>query len=183
MVDMDTSNGVMFPIYDPDTNLVYLCGKGDSVIRYFEITPEPPFVHYINTFQTPDPQRGVGFMPKRGCDVTTCEVGRFYRLNNNGFCQVIPFKVPRKSELFQVNKSGWILNEIFTGHFQEDLYPETQADIPAITAEEWWTQRKNADPVLMSMAEAGGSNIQGGAEELVVKKVGGDKTASLNPLI
>ena len=80
----------MFPIYDPDTNLVYLCGKvrknslmsnsehfcssifnlhgdlisdqimpnankcipqGDSVIRYFEITPEPPFVHYINTFQ------------------------------------------------------------------------------------------------------------------------------------
>ena len=75
------------------------------------------------------------------------------------------------------------MNEIFTGHFQEDLYPETQADIPAITAEEWWTQRKNADPVLMSMAEAGGSNIQGGAEELVVKKVGGDKTASLNPLI
>ena len=104
MVELDTSNGVMFPIYDPDTNLVYLCGKGDSVIRYFEITPEPPFVHYINTFQTPDPQRGVGFMPKRGCDVTTCEVGRFYRLNNNGFCQVIPFKVPRKSELFQVKR-------------------------------------------------------------------------------
>ena len=51
MVELDTSNGVMFPIYDPDTNLVYLCGKGDSVIRYFEITPEPPFVHYINTFQ------------------------------------------------------------------------------------------------------------------------------------
>ena len=106
MVELDTSNGVMFPIYDPDTNLVYLCGKGDSVIRYFEITPEPPFVHYINTFQTPDPQRGVGFMPKRGCDVTTCEIGRFYRLNNNGFCQVIPFKVPRKSELFQVKISS-----------------------------------------------------------------------------
>jgi coronin-1B/1C/6 len=49
------------------------------VIRYFEITPEPPFVHYINTFQTPDPQRGVGFMPKRGCDVSTCEISRFYR--------------------------------------------------------------------------------------------------------
>ena len=82
MVELDTSNGVMFPLYDPDANLVYLCGKvcmplnfarifafnylflfriqGDSVIRYFEITPEPPFVHYINTFQTPDPQRGVG---------------------------------------------------------------------------------------------------------------------------
>ena len=55
--------------------------------------------------------------------------------------------------------------------FQEDLYPETQADIPALTADEWWTQRKNADPVLMSMADGGGSNTQGGSEELVVKKV------------
>jgi len=151
MVELDTSNGVMFPIYDPDTNLVYLCGKGDSVIRYFEITPEPPFVHYINTFQTPDPQRGVGFMPKRGCDVSTCEISRFYRLNNNGFCQVIPFKVPRKSELFQ-----------------EDLYPDTQADIPALTADEWWSQKKNADPVMMSMADGGGSNSA--QEELVVSK-------------
>jgi coronin-1B/1C/6 len=26
-VELDTSNGVMFPLYDPDTNLVYLCGK------------------------------------------------------------------------------------------------------------------------------------------------------------
>ena len=34
--------------------------QGDSVIRYFEITPEPPFVHYINTFQTSDPQRAIG---------------------------------------------------------------------------------------------------------------------------
>lgn len=37
LVDLDTSNGVMFPLYDPDTNLVFLCGKGDSVIRYFEV--------------------------------------------------------------------------------------------------------------------------------------------------
>ena len=169
MVELDTSNGVMFPIYDPDTNLVYLCGKGDSVIRYFEITPEPPFVHYINTFQTPDPQRGVGFMPKRGCDVTTCEIGRFYRLNNNGFCQVIPFKVPRKSELFQVKIISTTYCYQLLLDVQEDLYPETQADIPAITAEEWWTQRKNADPVLMSMADGGGSTSQ--SEELVVKKV------------
>jgi len=151
MVELDTSNGVMFPIYDPDTNLVYLCGKGDSVIRYFEITPEPPFVHYINTFQTQDPQRGVGMMPKRGCDVSVCEISRFYRLNNNGFCQVIPFKVPRKSELFQ-----------------EDLYPDTQAEMPAMTADEWWTEKKNSDPVLVPMSSDGIQQQQ--SEELVVNK-------------
>lgn len=155
MVDLDTSNGVMFPLYDPDTNLVYLCGKGDSVIRYFEVTPEPPFVHYINTFQTPDPQRGIGMMCKRGCDVSICEIARFYRLNNSGLCQVriifdfgeasrgflmISFKfqvitmtVPRKSELFQ-----------------EDLYPDTVSDEAALTAEEW-INGTNADPNLISL--------------------------------
>ncbi|KAF2882857.1 hypothetical protein ILUMI_23369 [Ignelater luminosus] len=135
MVELDTSNGVMFPLYDPDTNLVYLCGKGDSVIRYFEITPEPPFVHYINTFQTPDPQRGIGMMPKRGCDVTTCEITRFYRLTNSGLCQVITMTVPRKSELFQ-----------------EDLYPDTLGDTAALTADEWM-EGKDVDPLLISLKD------------------------------
>lgn len=74
--------------------------QGDSVIRYFEITPEPPFVHYINTFQTPDPQRGIGMMPKRGCDVTSCEITRFFRLNNSGLCQVVSMTVPRKVRFY-----------------------------------------------------------------------------------
>ena len=117
--------------------IMYSSIQGDAVIRYFEITPEPPFVHYINTFQTPDPQRGIGILPKRGCDVSVCEIARFFRLNNNGFCQVIPFTVPRKSELFQ-----------------EDLYPDTQADVPAITADEWWAGT-NADPILVPMTETG----------------------------
>ncbi|CAG7709895.1 unnamed protein product [Allacma fusca] len=134
-VELDTSNGVMFPLYDADTNLVYLCGKGDSVIRYFEITAEPPFVHYINTFQTPDPQRGVGMMPKRGSDTTCCEISRFYRLNNSGFCQVVSMTVPRKSELFQ-----------------EDLYPDTPGDSPACTAEEWM-EGKDPDPILISLKD------------------------------
>lgn len=133
MVELDTSNGVMFPLYDPDTNLVYLCGKGDSVIRYFEITAEPPFVHYINTFQTPDPQRGIGMMPKRGCDVNSCEITRFFRLNNSGLCQVITMTVPRKSELFQ-----------------EDLYPDTPGDQPSLTAEEW-IAGKDAEPILINL--------------------------------
>ncbi|CAG0887327.1 unnamed protein product [Cyprideis torosa] len=60
MVELDTSNGLLFPFYDPDTNMIYLCGKGDSVMRYFEITKEPPFVHYIATHQASDPQRGIG---------------------------------------------------------------------------------------------------------------------------
>lgn len=102
--EMDTSNGVLLPFYDSDSSIVYLCGKvlgagpgvqgsrpgrgprpaslsrvvlqGDSSIRYFEITDEPPFVHYLNTFSSKEPQRGMGFMPKRGLDVSKCEIAR-----------------------------------------------------------------------------------------------------------
>ena len=37
MVELDTSNGVMFPLYDPDANLIYLCGKvSPKKIFFFE---------------------------------------------------------------------------------------------------------------------------------------------------
>lgn len=93
---LDTSNGVLSPFYDPDTNLVYLCAKGDSNIRYFEITDEAPFVHYISTYQSTEPQRGMGWMPKRGCDILNCEIARFYKLHSKGFVEVLQFTVPRK---------------------------------------------------------------------------------------
>ncbi|KAG9508558.1 Coronin-6, partial [Fragariocoptes setiger] len=132
---LDTSNGVLFPFYDPDVNLLYLCAKGDSNIRYFEITDEPPFVHYINTYQSSEPQRGMGWMPKRGCDVLSCEIARFFKLHSKGLVEVLTFTVPRKSELFQ-----------------DDIYPDTQADIPALTAEEW-IAGTDKPPVLMSLRD------------------------------
>ena len=35
MVELDTSNGVMFPLYDPDANLIYLCGKVSPIFFSF----------------------------------------------------------------------------------------------------------------------------------------------------
>ncbi|XP_029475289.1 coronin-1C isoform X2 [Rhinatrema bivittatum] len=130
--EMDTSNGVLLPFYDPDTNIMYLCGKGDSSIRYFEITDESPYVHYLNTFSSKEPQRGMGFMPKRGLDVNKCEISRFYKLHERK-CEPIIMTVPRKSDLFQ-----------------DDLYPDTAGPEAALEAEEWFAG-KNADPILISL--------------------------------
>ncbi|XP_030074104.1 coronin-1C isoform X1 [Microcaecilia unicolor] len=130
--EMDTSNGVLLPFYDPDTNIMYLCGKGDSSIRYFEITDESPYVHYLNTFSSKEPQRGMGFMPKRGLDVNKCEISRFYKLHERK-CEPIIMTVPRKSDLFQ-----------------DDLYPDTAGPEAALEAEEWF-EGKNADPILISL--------------------------------
>lgn len=103
---------------DFSKNLTY-CNfrlKGDSVIRYFEITSEAPFVHYINTFQTSDPQRGIGMMPKRGCDVNSCEITRFFRLNNSGLCQVISMTVPRKVREFRALSDSMIFLKCNVGY-------------------------------------------------------------------
>uniref|UniRef100_W5MJL0 Uncharacterized protein n=1 Tax=Lepisosteus oculatus TaxID=7918 RepID=W5MJL0_LEPOC len=95
MQEMDSSNGVLLPFYDPDTNIVYLCGKGDCSIRYFEVTAEPPFVHFLNSFTSKEPQRGMGFLCKRGVDVNKCEIARFYKLHERK-CEPISMTVPRK---------------------------------------------------------------------------------------
>ncbi|XP_053267800.1 coronin-1C-A isoform X2 [Pleuronectes platessa] len=132
--EMDTSNGVLLPFYDPDTSVVYLCGKGDSSIRYFEITDEAPFVHYLSTFSTKEPQRGMGYMPKRGLDVNKCEIARFYKLHERK-CEPIIMTVPRKSDLFQ-----------------DDLYPDTAGPDPALEAEGWFAG-KNGGPILISLKD------------------------------
>ncbi|XP_010640516.1 coronin-6 isoform X7 [Fukomys damarensis] len=132
--EMDTSNGVLLPFYDPDSSIVYLCGKGDSSIRYFEITDEPPFVHYLNTFSSKEPQRGMGFMPKRGLDVSKCEIARFYKLHERK-CEPIIMTVPRKSDLFQ-----------------DDLYPDTPGPEAALEADEWLSGQ-DAEPVLISLRD------------------------------
>ena len=59
-------------------------------------------------------------LPKRGCDASICETAKFYRTDAKGFCQVISFTVPRKSEIFQA-----------------DLYPDTQSGESALSAEDF----------------------------------------------
>lgn len=44
MVELDTSNGVMFPLYDPDANLIYLCGKVIHTFFTLRNYPHPFFV-------------------------------------------------------------------------------------------------------------------------------------------
>ncbi|XP_056641182.1 coronin-2B-like isoform X2 [Diorhabda sublineata] len=131
---IDSSSGVVFPFFDPDTNMVYLAGKGDGNIRYYEVTDEAPYVHYLSQFLSGNPQRGLGFMPKRGVRTSQCEIFRFYKLHaTKGMCEPIGMIVPRKSD-----------------QFHDDLYPDTAGTKPALSAQEW-IKGKNAMPILISM--------------------------------
>ncbi|XP_069783091.1 coronin-1C-like [Narcine bancroftii] len=137
--EIDVSSGVLIPFYDPDTSIVYLCGKGDSSIRYFEVTDEAPYVHYLSMFTSKDSQRGLCYMPKRGLDVKKCEIARYgwgerhsTKLHERK-CEPIVMTVPRKSDIFQ-----------------EDLFPDTVGPDPALEARSGWPG-KNAGPIYISL--------------------------------
>ncbi|KAJ8336154.1 hypothetical protein SKAU_G00394970 [Synaphobranchus kaupii] len=132
--DLDGSSGVLFPFYDPDTHMLYLAGKGEGYIRYYEINPEKPYMQYLTDHRSHLPQKGLGVMPKRGLDVGSCEVFRFYKLvTTKSMIEPLSMIVPRRS-----------------GSYQEDLYPMTAGNQPALTAAQWLSGQ-NKDPVLISL--------------------------------
>jgi len=132
-LNIDTSSGVIMPFFDADTNVLYLAGKGDGNIRYYEIVDEAPYYYYLSEFKSATPQRGCAFMPKRSLNVAECEVARALKLAGNKM-EPISFRVPRKSEIFQ-----------------DDLYPDTYAGEPSLTSDQW-NGGSNAEPKTRSLA-------------------------------
>jgi len=118
--NLDTGSGVLFPTYDEDTRMVYVGGKGDGNIRYFEIDDAAPYAHSLSEYKSSAPQRGLSWFPKTTLDINKCEVARCVKLHPKGFAEVIGFTVPRKSTMFQ-----------------DDLYPDTREPVAVLTADEW----------------------------------------------
>ncbi|NWR91520.1 COR2A protein, partial [Furnarius figulus] len=132
--DLDGSSGLLFPIYDSDTCMLYLVGKGDGNIRYYEINPEKPYLNYLMEYRSPLPQKGIAIMPKRGLDVSVCEIFRFYKLiPTKSLIEPVSMIVPRRVR-----------------SYQEDIYPLTAAAQPAMTAVQW-LRGDNKGPLLVSL--------------------------------
>ena len=79
-------------------DLLYSCAfsQGDGNIRYCEVSESEPYFNFLNEYRSSSPQRGLGVMPKRGLDITSCEIYRFYKLHNNNFVEPIAMTVPRR---------------------------------------------------------------------------------------
>jgi WD40 repeat protein len=50
--NVDSASGVLLPFYDNDTSVLFLGGKGDGNIRYYEIVDEAPYIHYLTEFKS-----------------------------------------------------------------------------------------------------------------------------------
>jgi len=141
--DLDTSGSSIIPHYDPDTSVLFLMGKGDASIRYFEVVSEDPFIHFLSDFRDNESVKGGCFLPKAACDVKSCEIGNCYRVMKD-WISPVSFQVPRKSDLFQ-----------------SDLYPDTYAGVPSMTAADW-TSGENK-PIIKRSMKPGSVVPSGGA--------------------
>jgi coronin-1B/1C/6 len=145
---IDNASGMNMPFYDNDTGVLFLAGKGDGNVRYYEVAEDQIF--YLSEFKSSSSQNGMGYMPKRGCDTTKCEIARLYKATSN-VIEPIPMCVPRKGD-----------------QFQDDLYPDTASHEAALTGADWASGKDVDGPKLISM-EPGKANLGSGAVSFSAK--------------
>jgi len=131
---IDQASSILQPMYDNDNGVLYLVGKGDGTINYYELVNDDKKIYLLGTFRNTEPQKGGGWVSKKGLDVWKCEVARFLKLTAKSIIP-ISFIVPRKNG-----------EEVF----QADIYPDAFAGKSALSAEEW-ANGQNKAPILMSL--------------------------------
>jgi len=131
---IDNSSSTLLPFYDDDNGILFLGGKGDGNIRFYEVTDSDQFVYFLSEFKSKEPQSGLAAFPKQSMDVMKCETMRLLKITPQG--QVIPirFEIPRQENVF----------------FQDDIFPDTWDGKPSMTAAEW-NGGANNPPKLMSL--------------------------------
>lgn len=136
-IDVDSS--LLYPYYEPGTGLLFLTGRGASMI-FYEINNEEPYAHFVNKASLQGTYSVAASIPKRFCEVNTCEIARFLKLSTSTV-DTVSFIVPRKS--------GW---------FQEDIYPPVPSGEPGISGKEWLAG-KNAPPSTVSLKPEGAVSV------------------------
>ncbi|WWC97410.1 hypothetical protein V866_004289 [Kwoniella sp. B9012] len=127
---LDSSAGIIMPFYAEGNDVLFLAGKGDGNIRYYEF--EGDSLHFLNEYKTSDPQRGMTFLPRRALDVKENEIARAYKLAG-GCVEPLSFIVPRKAESFQA-----------------DIFPPANSIEPAQTAADYFSG-KTARPKVIDL--------------------------------
>jgi coronin-1B/1C/6 len=136
-ISLDQSAGVVMPFWT-DNNILFLAGKGDGNIRYYEYESDSLFA--LAELKSTDPQRGMCFLPRRALSVADCEIARAYKVYGSSI-EPIAFIVPRKAD-----------------SFQSDIFPPAPSIEPSLSAAEFFNG-KVAPLKLVNLAD--GSAVSG----------------------
>jgi coronin-7 len=149
---IDSASGQLFPLFDETMNSVFLVGKGDTVLRTYEMLfleenvpgAMPSMLEKSTDFQSSiEPVAGICMLPKRTCDVRNVEVARLLKLTTDALIP-ISFRVPRADHL--------------KAYFHDDLYPPIRAARSLATAPEWASEDTDVaifQPILESLQPEG----------------------------
>ncbi|KAG3259130.1 coronin-7, transcript variant X1 [Ictidomys tridecemlineatus] len=138
VLGLDVAPSTLLPIYDPDTSLVLLTGKGDTRVFLYELLSEAPFFLECNSFTSPDPHKGFILLPKTECDVREVEFARCLRLRQTSL-EPVAFRLPRVRKEF----------------FQDDVFPDTAVSWEPVLSAEAWLGGTNGQPRLLSLQPPG----------------------------
>ncbi|XP_045514373.1 coronin-7 isoform X4 [Pieris brassicae] len=135
-LELDCSTGVLMPLFDPDTNMLFLAGKGDTTILYMELTDKEPYL-IEGLRHSGEQTKGACLVPKRALRVMEGEVNRIMQLT--GSCVVpIMYQVPRKSYR----------------EYHADLYPDTGGAATFLSAPMWLDGLDHSVPTISLHPEA-----------------------------
>ncbi|XP_044017641.1 coronin-7 isoform X3 [Aphidius gifuensis] len=118
-LELDCSTGILMPIFDSDTNMLFLAGKGDTTIMYMEVTDKDPYL-VEGIRHSGEQTKGICSVPKRALHVMQAEVNRILQLTSSTVIPIM-YQVPRKSYR----------------DFHSDLYPDTAGCVAQNNAEAW----------------------------------------------
>lgn len=133
--NLGNASASLYVFYDNDTKLLIFFGKGEGVVKFYEIDQEPEWkFHNVATFSAQDAHRCVAIGNKLSCSFSSNEVLHGVRVLAKAL-EEVAFIVPRKSELFQ-----------------DDLFPNSISETPAMTAADF-ASGKVCDPLTVSLKD------------------------------
>ena len=122
---IDSESGSLFPMYDESSSVCFIAGKGDSIIRIFELNfledQSKQLDHIscekVNEFKSDNTQpiTGICLMPKTLVNVRDVEITKMLKLTQNSVVP-ITYILPRQRKEF----------------FQDDVYLPIKSTVPSI---------------------------------------------------
>lgn len=80
---LDDYTGVPVLHFDEDSGVLFIAGKGESAVSFFQYnSASPNVIDYVTGYKGKEPQKSVSFMPKRYLDLMSCEVARGVRITS-----------------------------------------------------------------------------------------------------
>ncbi|CAM9508972.1 unnamed protein product [Ectocarpus fasciculatus] len=124
---VDSSNGLLLPMFCEATGLLLLAGRGGSGIKYYELSDSggtsPPSAQFCHEYKAEgDPLSGLALLPPQCLDVASVEVARLLRLTSTSV-EPVSLMLPRSADM--------------KGFFQDGIYRSVRSSSPCLTSAEW----------------------------------------------